>query len=90
MARRPAAEAPNFKKRGAAKLFITKAGGAYLLLGFADGSALVLRMIRGTKNASADFKPVPGRTQKDVLIKRLRAKGQRSSTTYELAWSLLT
>ena len=86
MARKPAAEAPNFRRDGLAKMFITKKGTACLLLGFSDGSVLVLRMVRGTKGASADFKPIPIGNQK-ALLKRLGArKGKR---TYDLGWSLL-
>jgi hypothetical protein len=80
------AAAPNFRNRGAAKEFIAKSGKGYLILGFHDGSAAVLRRVPGTNGAAASFKPVKGRGQKDVLA-QLGAK--RKGTTYDMAWSLL-
>jgi hypothetical protein len=80
------AAAPNFRKKGIAKEFIAKSGHGYLILGFHDGSAVVLRRVPGTKGSAASFKPVKGRGQKDVLA-RLGAK--RRGTTYDMAWSLL-
>lgn len=87
MAKKYAAHAPNFKTRGAAKEFITKRGLTFLVLGFGDpeGFSLVLRKVRGTNGASANFKPLPNRRQKEIL----RKLGGRGNNTYEVAWSLL-
>ena len=80
------AAAPNFRSKGVAKEFIAKSGKGYLIVGFHDGSAAVLRRVPGAKGSAASFKPVKGRGQKDVLA-QLGAK--RSGTTYDMAWSLL-
>lgn len=85
----PTAHAARFRGNRMANEFIAKNGRDYLVLGFGDGSGLVLQKVRGTMGASANFKAVPGRAQKDVLIRTLGAEGDENGTTYDVAWSLL-
>lgn len=76
------AEAPNFRDKGRVKEFITEDGRTYLILRFPDGSIAVLQKIKGTKEASADYKGVGG--QKAVLKKL----GCRAGSTYQMGGEL--
>ena len=86
MPRRYGKVAPNFRKSGLAKEFIAKSGRVYLVVGFHDGSAAVLRRMPGRNGSAANYAEVKGRGQKDVLA---RLGARRRGTTYDMAWRLL-
>ncbi|RLE70844.1 MAG: hypothetical protein DRJ43_01080 [Thermoprotei archaeon] len=78
-------QAPRFREKGRVREFMTDDGKSYIVIGFPDGSALVLQKIRGKGKAVADFKPVS--RQKEILEKLGACR--EGKDTYQMAWELL-
>ena len=81
------ADAPKFRHRGQVKEFMTSGGTTYLVMKFPDSSIAVLRRVRGrgTKGATAQYVPLKGTSQKEVL----RRLGAMEGTTYQMGTDLL-
>lgn len=72
------AQAPNFREGGGVKEFILEDGRTYLIFKFPDWSILVLQKVKGTKEASAEYKPI--KAQKNIL----RKLGYKEGTFYQM------
>jgi len=77
----------SFDIGGQVKEFLTSGGTTYLVMKFPDGSIVVLRRVRGrgTKGATAEYRPLKGTPQKEVL----RRLGAKEGTTYQMGIDLL-